>query len=174
MAFGKTGAALARHADLGLLVIRLGVGLSLLLFHGWGKITGGPERWERTGREMANLGIRFYPVFWGLMAALAESLGAVLLMLGLFFRPSAGVIAFAPFWLDITDALTAGGPNEVVVSVFGTLKNTLGPFHNKPALGRAWPGGFQQGAKGGRPAGKDYSVVDYGLFEDFKIKMRTE
>jgi len=55
------------------------------------------------------------------------------------------------------------------VAVIGTLKNTLGPFHNKPLLGRAWPSGFQQGAKDGRPAGKDYSVVGYGLFEDFKI-----
>jgi hypothetical protein len=80
-----------------------------------------------------------------------------------------GLIAFAPFNLDITAALKPG-KNEVTVAVIGTLKNTLGPFHNKPLLGRAWPSGFQQGAKGGRPAGKDYSVVGYGLFEDFKIR----
>ena len=80
----------------------------------------------------------------------------------------AGLIAFAPFELDITSALQPG-KNDVTVAVIGTLKNTLGPFHNKPLLGRAWPAGFQQGAKGGRPAGKDYSVVGYGLFEDFKI-----
>jgi hypothetical protein len=36
-------------------------------------------------------------------------------------------------------------------------------------LERAWPGGFQQGAKGGRPAGAKYSVVGNGLFEDFRI-----
>jgi hypothetical protein len=68
--------------------------------------------------------------------------------------------------------LKAGQANEVEVRVFGTLKNALGPFHNNPPLGRAWPGSFQQGAKGGRPAGQAYSVVDYGLFEDFKIKTR--
>jgi hypothetical protein len=62
------------------------------------------------------------------------------------------------------------GKNEVTVAVIGTLKNTLGPFHNAPPLGRAWPGQFQQGAKGGRPAGKDYSVVGYGLFADFRIE----
>jgi hypothetical protein len=83
----------------------------------------------------------------------------------------AGVIAFAPFRLDITDALAAG-KNEIAVVVFGTLKNTLGPFHNDPRLGSAWPGSFQRGAKGGRPEGRAYSVVDYGLFEDFKIKVR--
>jgi hypothetical protein len=82
----------------------------------------------------------------------------------------AGVIAFAPFELDVTGALQPG-KNEVTVAVIGTLKNTLGPFHNKPPLGRAWPASFQKGAKDGRPAGKDYSVVGYGLFEDFKIRL---
>jgi hypothetical protein len=55
------------------------------------------------------------------------------------------------------------------VVVFGTLKNTLGPFHNSPPLGSAWPGSFQRGAKGGPPPGSAYSVLDYGLFEDFKL-----
>ena len=81
---------------------------------------------------------------------------------------SAGVVAFAPFELDITDALVPG-PNDVSVVVCGTLKNTLGPFHNNPPLGRAWPAAFQQGAKGGCPPGSGYSNVDYGLFEDFKL-----
>jgi hypothetical protein len=81
---------------------------------------------------------------------------------------AAGAIAFAPFELDVTDALVPG-PNDVSVVVCGTLKNTLGPFHNSPPLGRAWPGSFQQGARGGFPPGSEYSVVDYGLFEDFKI-----
>ncbi len=83
-----------RYRDLGLLIIRLGIGISVLAFHGWGKITAGPERWEKLGGEMAHFGIRFLPTFWGLMAALAESLGSVLIILGLLFRPAAGVLAF--------------------------------------------------------------------------------
>ncbi len=79
-----------------------------------------------------------------------------------------GPAAFAPFEVDLTDAL-APGPNEVSVLVYGTLKNTLGPFHNDPPLGRAWPGSFQQGAKGGLPPGSAYGFVDYGLFDDFKV-----
>jgi hypothetical protein len=82
-------------------------------------------------------------------------------------RP-AGAIAFPPYRLDITDVLVPG-TNTVEVDVVGTLKNTLGPHHNSPALGRAWPGQFQQGAKDGRPPGVGYSLVGYGLFEDFKI-----
>jgi alpha-L-rhamnosidase len=79
-----------------------------------------------------------------------------------------GTVAFAPYEIDLTGALAAG-PNEVSVVVYGTLKNTLGPFHNDPPLGRAWPGSFQQGAKGGPPPGSGYSSVDYGLFEDFRV-----
>ncbi len=83
---------------------------------------------------------------------------------------SAGVIAFQPFRLDVTDFLTLGN-NDVNVMVYGTLKNTLGPFHNNPRLGMAWPGSFQQGAKGGYPPGSAYSVVGYGLFDDFKLML---
>ncbi|NNE45015.1 MAG: hypothetical protein HKN12_12480, partial [Gemmatimonadetes bacterium] len=47
------------HRDLGLLVLRLVVGLSMAVLHGWGKITGGVETWERVGGGMANFGITF-------------------------------------------------------------------------------------------------------------------
>lgn len=82
------------NRDLGLLVIRLGIGLSMFLFHGYGKITGGPERWKGIGAQMANLGIDFMPTFWGFMAAFSESVGSILLILGLFFRPVAAMLAF--------------------------------------------------------------------------------
>jgi hypothetical protein len=84
---------------------------------------------------------------------------------------SAGVIAFQPARLDVTDFLTLGS-NDVSVMVYGTLKNTLGPFHNNPRLGMAWPGSFQQGAKGGYPPGSEYSAVGYGLFDDFQLTAR--
>jgi hypothetical protein len=83
----------------------------------------------------------------------------------------AGFIAFPPFELDITDFL-ALGKNLIEVIVYGTLKNTLGPHHNNPPLGRAWPGAFQRGTKGGYPPGSEYSVVSYGLWEGFKMISR--
>ena len=82
------------NRDLGLLALRLGIGLSMLLFHGWGKITGGPERWKGIGAHMANLGLDFAPTFWGFMAAFSESVGSALIILGLFFRPAALLLAF--------------------------------------------------------------------------------
>lgn len=80
---------LPRSYDAGLLVIRLGVGLTFLWLHGWSKITGGPERWARLGGSLEPFGIAFAPEIWGLLAALAESLGGLLLALGLIFRPAA-------------------------------------------------------------------------------------
>jgi len=85
---------------------------------------------------------------------------------------SAGYIFIPPFELDITDSI-GSGQNEVSVTVFGTLKNTLGPHHNNPQLGTAWPGMFQKGPAGGTPAGSTYSVIGYGLFDDFKLLSRA-
>lgn len=82
------------NRDAGLLLLRLGVGMSLLIFHGWGKITGGAELWTAIGSNMSNLGISFVPGFWGFMAACAEFFGSALLVLGVFFRPAAALLAF--------------------------------------------------------------------------------
>jgi len=84
----------AISVDFGLLVARVGIGLSMLLFHGWGKITGGPETWARVGGNMENLGITVYPVVWGFLAAFAESVCSSLLILGVLFRPAAFLLAF--------------------------------------------------------------------------------
>ena len=80
--------------DVGLLIVRLGVGLITLTIHGWGKISGGPDLWARLGSHMGNLGITFLPGFWGFMAAFAEFGCSILLILGIFFRPAATLLAF--------------------------------------------------------------------------------
>jgi hypothetical protein len=85
----------------------------------------------------------------------------------------AGLVAFPPFELDVTDALQPG-PNDVSVVVYGSLRNTLGPFHGDPPSGSAWPGMFKQGPSPGPPPGAAYKVVDYGLKEGFKLITRTE
>lgn len=101
------------HADLGLLLLRVGVGLSMILFHGWGKLTGGPERWERIGANMGNLGIDFAPMFWGLMAAVSETFCSALLALGVLFRPAAALLAFTMIVASLRHlSLPAGEPNS--------------------------------------------------------------
>lgn len=83
--------------DLGLLIVRLGVGLSMAIFHGWGKISGGPELWTRVGGSMGNLGLSFLPTMWGFLAALSEFGCSILLVLGILFRPAAAMLAFTMF-----------------------------------------------------------------------------
>jgi hypothetical protein len=80
----------------------------------------------------------------------------------------AGYIVAPPGDCDITKQARAG-TNEIEVVVWGTLKNTLGPHHGKPPLGRAWPGMFHQAPEAGPPAGGTYSTVGYGLMEPFCV-----
>lgn len=77
---------LAPFGDFGLLLLRLGVGITFLV-HGTPKIMGGPETWAKLGGAMSMLGIDFLPVFWGFMAAFAEFAGAVSMILGWMYRP---------------------------------------------------------------------------------------
>lgn len=71
-----------------LLVLRVGIGISFMFVYGYEKIFGGPDTWANLGSNMAVLGITFWPVVWGFMAAFAEFAGGILLMLGLVFRPA--------------------------------------------------------------------------------------
>lgn len=73
------------YIDAGLLVLRLGLG-AMFLYHGLPKIFGGPDLWSKVGMAMGNVGFSFAPAFWGLMAALAESLGGLCLLTGFYFR----------------------------------------------------------------------------------------
>lgn len=43
--------------------------------------------WKEVGSAIGVIGIHFLPVMWGLLAALTETIGGVLLILGLAFRP---------------------------------------------------------------------------------------
>lgn len=86
-----------RYSDLGLLIIRLGLGISFIFIHGLPKIKGGPELWLRLGKSMSNLGINFLPEFWGFMSAFSEFVIPVFIITGLFFRPALLLIAFTMF-----------------------------------------------------------------------------
>ena len=63
---------LERCSDVGLLIIRVGIG-GIFMGHGFPKIMGGVELWTRLGGSMSMLGIDFLPAFWGFMAAFSEN-----------------------------------------------------------------------------------------------------
>ena len=91
-----TWSPLAAFADLGHLVLRAGVGASMVM-HGWPKVEGGGAYWRKLGGAMATLGVTFAPTFWGAMAAFSEFAGGALLVIGLATRPSAALLAFTMF-----------------------------------------------------------------------------
>jgi putative oxidoreductase len=72
---------LVKYRDLGLLVLRVGIGICFMA-HGWGKISGGVEGWMQLG----NMVHAPAPAFFGFMAALAEFGGGAALILGLLTR----------------------------------------------------------------------------------------
>jgi putative oxidoreductase len=79
---------LNKHIDIGLLIMRIGLGAMFITQHGGPKIFGGPERWGKVGTAVGNLGIHFFPQFWGFMAGVAEFGGGICLILGILFRPA--------------------------------------------------------------------------------------
>lgn len=85
---------LREHADLGLLISRIGIGLSYIFIHGWSKMFGGPEAWQGIGGALgAIINFEILPTFFGFLAAVSEFVGGILVLLGLFFRPACIALA---------------------------------------------------------------------------------
>jgi hypothetical protein len=76
----------------------------------------------------------------------------------------ATIIAIPPYQSNIS-GLIKPGINTIEVKVIGSLKNLLGPHHNnqKPGFVSPWSWRYVKGY----PAGKEYQMLDYGLYEDF-------
>ena len=85
--------AFLNNPDFGLLLMRVVLG-GAMIAHGVPKFLAGKGRLQWVGEQMAHLGITFYPVFWGFMAALTEVVGGLFLVLGFLFRTSSALLAF--------------------------------------------------------------------------------
>lgn len=86
--------SLGRYKDFGLLLARIGLGLSFIFLHGYPKLVGGVETWKVVGSAMSNLGIDFFPAVWGFLAGFTEAVGGLFLLLGLFYHPACLLLAF--------------------------------------------------------------------------------
>ena len=81
--------------DIGILILRVFTGFLMLQNHGLSKITSGIDRWERLGHALTDMiGIDSFHIFFGFLASLAESLGAILISIGLFTRVSSFLLFF--------------------------------------------------------------------------------
>jgi putative oxidoreductase len=98
--FGK----LSRYNDFGLLLLRIGIG-AMMIWHGFPKLRGGPEFWEKIGGAMARYGVHDFPQFWGFMAGFTEAVGGLLFLLGFLFRPACLFLIF----MMITAAMQSFG-----------------------------------------------------------------
>ena len=97
------------NKDLGLLILRVGVGLMFIFVHGLPKLMAGPEMWGQIGGAMGKLGITAWPTIWGLLASLAEGLGGLCLVLGVGTRLAAFFMAFTMMVASMHH-LTSGDP----------------------------------------------------------------
>jgi putative oxidoreductase len=83
--------------DIGLLIMRLGIGTSMLIFHGYGKISVEIEVWKKIWSTIKTIKIDSLTQIWEFMALFSESACAlliVLFMIGVLFRPVTVLLAF--------------------------------------------------------------------------------
>ena len=81
--------------DGGIFILRIFTGYLMLQNHGLSKITSGTARWEKLGHALTDMiGIDSFHVFFGFLASLAESIGAILIAIGLFTRVSSFLLFF--------------------------------------------------------------------------------
>lgn len=77
--------------DAGYFLLRVFIGAGMMT-HGLPKLAGGVETWRGVGGIMSGTGMPGAPEFWGFMAAAAEGIGGILLMLGACTVPASFLI----------------------------------------------------------------------------------
>jgi putative oxidoreductase len=108
---------LDKYRDVGLLVLRIGLGC-MFLFHGFPIMFGGPEIWKEVGRlGMLDISIQLMPVVVGFIAAFAEFIGGICIILGLLFRPACLLLAITmcfAFAMHLRRGDTLGGASHAI------------------------------------------------------------
>ena len=105
----------------GLLILRIIGGLMMVYNHGWGKITAGPEKWNRLGHALTDfIGLEFLSIFFGFMAAFSESVCALLIIIGLFTRP-ASILLFFTMFVASMNHIVDGEMPELAIMYFTVI-----------------------------------------------------
>jgi len=126
----KSFKSIEKYKDHVLLFARTILGLFFIFVHGLPKIMGGPDRWEGVGGALSNLGITFWPEGFGLIAALSEFIGGILLILGLWFRPATLFIMLTLKVASISKIASGGissAAHPVEVLLFLMVLFAIGP-----------------------------------------------
>jgi putative oxidoreductase len=78
-------AFLAKYREVGLLLIRISIGLLFILYTAPALI-GGPKAWGHFGTGASHFGLHSHVQVWGFLGALLGCVGGILMIFGLFFR----------------------------------------------------------------------------------------
>lgn len=66
------------------------------------------------------------------------------------------------------------GENVIRIRVCGSFRNLLGPFHDPDRTRKTvWPSFWKKAPIQGPPAPSEYDLLDYGLFENFEVVMKS-
>ena len=122
----------------GLLLLRIIGGSMMVYNHGWGKITAGPEKWNRLGHALTDIiGFEFLSTFFGFMAAFSESVCALLIIIGLFTRPASILLFFTMFVAIMNHIMDSEMPELAIMYCLLSLVLILsGP--GKLSLDQIW------------------------------------
>ena len=116
------------------LVLRLATGFFMCYSHGWSKLMSGSDRWHRLGVTITEFtGSNFLSIPLGFMAAFAESIGSLFIVIGLTTRPMAFLLFFTMLVASSKKLLQAGiGGSELpllyLVLSFFILVNGPGKY----------------------------------------------
>ena len=106
----------------GLLLLRIIGGSMMVYNHGWGKITAGPEKWNRLGHALTDIiGFEFLSTFFGFMAAFSESVCALLIVIGLFTFPASILLLFTMTVASINHIIDREIPELAIIYFAVTL-----------------------------------------------------
>jgi putative oxidoreductase len=119
---------LKNYSDGALLVVRVSLALIIIFVNGWPKLAGGSAAWSRFAvREM---GLTLWPAVWGFVAAMGQTVGCFLLILGLFFRPSALLLMLISAIVAVVDYQSrglGGASHALELTLFFLLLFFTGP-----------------------------------------------
>jgi|SaaInlStandDraft_4_1057021.scaffolds.fasta_scaffold150465_1 putative oxidoreductase len=132
-----------KSISFGLFLLRLGIG-AMFILHGYPKIIAGVEEWTKIGQVLEIFGITFGFAVWGCFAALAELLGGLLLIIGMYVRRASFFMLIVMFIaaymhidknsMDIMMGIKEASPAITAGVVFLSLIFTGGGNFRIPAL----------------------------------------
>ena len=90
-------------------LMRLATGFFMCYFHGWSKLMSDSDRWNRLGATITEfIGNDALSIPLGFMAAFAESIGSLFIVIGLLTRPMAFLLFFTMLVASSKKLLQAG------------------------------------------------------------------